>query len=55
MIYNDQLVLTGALDDVGNPIRNNSGSSRRLGVEIESLYSINNLFSVIFPTPLMLE
>ena len=36
MIYNDQLVLTGALDDVGNPIRNNSGSSYRLGLEIES-------------------
>ena len=46
MIYNDQLVLTGALDDVGNPIRNNSGSSNRLGLEIESFYSINNLFDL---------
>ena len=46
MIYNDQLVLTGALDDVGNPIRNNSGSSHRLGLEIESFYSINNLFDL---------
>jgi len=46
MIYNDQLVLTGALDDVGNPIRNNSGSSHRLGLEIESFYTINNLFDL---------
>ena len=46
MIYNDQLVLTGALDDVGNPIRNNSGSSHRLGLEIESFYSISNLFDL---------
>jgi len=46
MIYNDQLVLTGALDDVGNPIRNNSGSSHRLGLEIESFYSVNNLFDL---------
>jgi len=46
MIYNDQLVLTGALDDVGNPIRNNSGSSHRLGLEIESFYAINNLFDL---------
>ena len=46
MIYNDQLVLTGALDDVGNPIRNNSGSSHRLGLEIESFYSFNNLFDL---------
>jgi iron complex outermembrane receptor protein len=46
MIYNDQLVLTGALDDVGNPIRNNSGSSHRFGLEIESFYSVNNLFDL---------
>ena len=46
MIYSNQLVLTGALDDVGNPIRNNSGSSHRLGLEIESFYSVNNLFDL---------
>jgi iron complex outermembrane receptor protein len=33
MDYSNQLVLTGALDDVGNPIRQNSGESFRLGVE----------------------
>jgi iron complex outermembrane receptor protein len=36
MLYNDQLVLTGALDDVGNPIRQTSGESYRLGLEIEA-------------------
>ena len=33
MSYNEQLVLTGALDDVGTPIRTNSGSSYRIGIE----------------------
>ncbi len=36
MDYRDQLVLTGAIDDVGAPIRQNSGSSYRLGLEIEA-------------------
>lgn len=31
----DQLVLTGALDAVGAPIRQNVGKSRRIGVELE--------------------
>ena len=35
MLYNEQLVLTGALDDVGTPIRTNSGSSYRFGLETE--------------------
>jgi iron complex outermembrane receptor protein len=37
MNYKDQLVLTGALNDVGSPIFTNSGSSYRLGLEVESL------------------
>jgi iron complex outermembrane receptor protein len=37
MNYRDQLVLTGALNDVGSPIFTNSGSSYRLGLEVESL------------------
>ncbi|MBL7886125.1 MAG: TonB-dependent receptor [Flavobacterium sp.] len=37
MLYQNQLILTGALDDVGNPIRENSGKSYRLGVEIDAL------------------
>jgi iron complex outermembrane receptor protein len=36
MLYNDQLVLSGALDDVGNPIRQTSGKSYRLGLEVEA-------------------
>lgn len=35
MDYTDQLVLTGAVNDVGAPIRQNAASSYRLGVEIE--------------------
>lgn len=36
MKYQNQLVLTGALNDVGNPIFTNSGNSYRMGLEIES-------------------
>ena len=36
MNYENQLVLTGTLDDVGSPIRENSGKSYRAGVEIET-------------------
>ncbi len=41
MNYENQLVLTGALDDVGSPIRENSGKSYRAGIEIESVYKIS--------------
>lgn len=36
MNYKDQLVLTGAIDDVGAPIRATSGKSYRLGIEIDA-------------------
>ncbi len=36
MQYKDQLVLTGALTDVGDFIRTNSGESYRLGLEIDA-------------------
>ena len=36
MHYNEQLVLTGNIDNVGNPIRTNSGESYRLGLEIDA-------------------
>jgi iron complex outermembrane receptor protein len=36
MDYQDQLVLTGAIDDVGAPIRATSGKSYRLGLEIDA-------------------
>ncbi|RNL93497.1 TonB-dependent receptor [Sinomicrobium pectinilyticum] len=36
MRYKDQLVLTGELNDVGAPIRENSGDSYRLGLEADA-------------------
>ena len=36
MNYRNQLVLTGAIDNVGQPIRATSGSSYRLGIEIDA-------------------
>jgi iron complex outermembrane recepter protein len=36
MLYKDQLVLTGALDAVGSPIRTNVGKSFRRGIEIDA-------------------
>lgn len=40
MNYKDQLVLTGAINDVGQPIRATSGNSYRLGLEIDATISI---------------
>ncbi|SDG50804.1 TonB-dependent receptor [Psychroflexus sediminis] len=45
MYYKDQMVLTGALDDVGAPIRETSGESYRLGLEIDADIRISKLFS----------
>jgi len=42
MKYNDQLVLTGALNDVGAVIRTNVDKSYRLGLEVESAWKISN-------------
>ncbi len=41
MLYNEQLVLSGQLDDVGNPIRTNSGKSYRLGLELEAVIPVS--------------
>ena len=46
MNYTDQLVLTGAIDDVGAPIRATSGKSYRLGFELDADYKISNSFSL---------
>ena len=46
MLYNEQLVLTGQIDNVGNPIRTNSGESYRLGLEFEATIAFSNKFSV---------
>jgi iron complex outermembrane receptor protein len=40
MQYKNQLVLTGALNDVGSPIFTNSGASYRYGVEVESVVKV---------------
>ncbi len=37
MAYKDQLILTGNLDNVGNPIRSNSEKSYRLGLEVDAI------------------
>jgi iron complex outermembrane receptor protein len=46
MAYKDQLILTGNLDDVGNPIRSNSEKSYRLGLEIDATISLSKQFII---------
>ena len=46
MSYKNQLVLTGAIDDVGAPIRATSGKSYRLGLEIDADVKLNDQFSI---------
>lgn len=41
MLYENQLVLTGELNDVGSPIRQNVNDSYRRGIEIQAAYSIH--------------
>jgi len=42
MNYTNQLVLTGALDNVGNPVRSNVGKSYRTGVELSGAVRLSN-------------
>lgn len=46
MKYKNQLVLTGALNDVGSPLRENVGDSYRLGLEIDANISFSSEWSV---------
>ena len=46
MAYKDQLILTGNLDNVGNPIRSNSEKSYRLGLEIDANIVLSKQFSM---------
>ncbi len=46
MFYKDQLVLTGALDEVGSPIRKNSGNSYRLGVELNAKFQLTEKWHI---------
>ena len=47
MNYKDQLVLTGAIDDTGAPLRATSGKSYRLGVEIDATFLICENFRIL--------
>jgi iron complex outermembrane receptor protein len=46
MRYKNQLVLTGSIDDVGSPIRQNSGESYRMGLEIETAFNLSDKISI---------
>ncbi len=41
MSYQDQLVLTGEINDVGAPIRTNVENSNRMGIEVEGAVKLN--------------
>lgn len=45
MNYVDQLVLTGNIDNVGNPIADNIGKSYRLGLEIDAVFRFSEKFT----------
>jgi len=45
MLYKNQLILTGELDEVGNPIRANTDKSYRVGAELEALYLLTKQLS----------
>ena len=47
MNYKDQLVLTGAIDDTGAPLRATSGKSYRLGLEIDATFLIGDNFRIL--------
>ncbi len=46
MNYTNQLVLTGAIDDVGAPVRATSGKSYRLGLELDADIKVNEQISI---------
>ncbi len=50
MHYKDQLVYSGRIDDVGNPVRENVGKSYRTGWENEFLYTNKNWQAKLFFT-----
>src|SRR5690606_24699829 len=46
MKYKNQLVLTGELNDVGAPIRQNVGDSYRLGLEVNATFGLSDKFLI---------
>ncbi|NOR28106.1 MAG: TonB-dependent receptor plug domain-containing protein [Lutibacter sp.] len=47
MLYKDQLVLTGAIDDTGAQLRATSGKSYRLGLEIDAQIKVSDKLSLL--------
>ncbi len=47
MAYQNQLVLTGAIDNTGRFIRTNSGQSYRMGVELSAQIKVTNNFEIL--------
>ncbi len=47
MNYQDQMVLTGEIDDTGSPVRTTSGKSYRLGLEIDAEFTILKNLSIL--------
>ncbi len=46
MIYKDQLVLNGDLNDVGSPLRQNVDKSFRRGIELQATYHLSQILAV---------
>ena len=46
MLYNEQLVLSGAIDNNGMPLRTNSGESYRFGLEVEAAIKVSRQFAI---------
>jgi len=46
MDYTDQLVVTGAVNNVGSPIRQNVDKSRRIGLELVGAIKLSDVFEV---------
>ncbi len=46
MLYKDQLVLTGAVNDVGAPLRTNVANSYRTGIELEASGRLNQKMTI---------
>ena len=46
MKYTDQLVLTGAIDEVGSPLRENVGDSYRIGIEFDGTFKASSKWCI---------
>jgi iron complex outermembrane receptor protein len=46
MFYKDQLVVTGKINDVGEPIRQNVAKSYRIGLEFDASYILSSQFVI---------